>query len=274
LALEGARTFVDQMGRTVETKWPPERIVSLVPSQTELLFDLDLAQQIAGVTRYCVRPARAVADLPRVGGTKNVSLEKVLALSPDLIIGNKEENERENIEDLARHFPVWLSDITTLPDALAMIRALGEVTDRRPRADALAGEIATGFDRPRPNETIRVAYLIWRKPMMAVGGGTFIHDLLERCGFSNAFAHSRFGRYPEVTGADLSKADPDALLLSSEPFPFTTKHLAEFQAQCPRADVKLVDGEMFSWPGSRLTRSAAYLFDLAQTLSQSSKASQ
>lgn len=250
-------TFIDQMGRSLELDFPPRRIVSLVPSQTELLFDLGLGERVVGVTDYCTEPAAMPSHVERIGGTKRFRFDRIEALAPDLVIGNREENYREGIERLAARFPVWMSDILTLDDALAMIRAIGALCDRAETADAMAAAIATGFDGLRPPRRRRVAYFIWKKPWMVAGGGNFIDDVLARCGFVNVFADR--ARYPEVTLEDLAAHDPDCVLLSSEPFPFAAEHLEELRALLPRAAVQIVDAMPFSWYGSRLLRAPAEL---------------
>lgn len=248
----------DQMGRIVGSPYPPQRIISLVPSQTELLFDLGLGERVVGITKFCVHPEEWFRTKTRVGGTKKVDLERVRALQPDLIIGNKEENERADIEALQAEFPVWMSDVRDLEGALDMIRRVGELTGTGSNAEVMANEIAAGFARLAPvTEGRRVAYLIWRDPWMAAGSDTFVHDMLRRCGHTNAFA-DRSERYPEVSASRLAAADPDLILLSSEPYPFKEKHIAELNMVAPGTPVRLVDGEMYSWYGSRLLLAPAY----------------
>lgn len=250
-------TVTDQMGRRVAVPFPPQRIVSLVPSQTELLFDLGLGERVVGVTKFCMHPAEARQQATVIGGTKNFHFEQIEALKPDLIIGNKEENYQEGIEQLATTYPVWMSDISTLEDALDMIRRVGLITGRKAQADALAQQIGASLGQlPMPTELTRAAYFIWRKPYMVAASGTFIDDLLQRAGFRNVFG--QLSRYPEITAEQLQAAAPQQILLSSEPYPFGEKHLAEFQQLCPQATIRIVDGELFSWYGSRLLHTAAY----------------
>jgi ABC-type Fe3+-hydroxamate transport system substrate-binding protein len=256
--------FTDQMNRPVEMPvWPPRRIVSVVPSQTEMLFDWGLEGEVVGVTKFCVHPAEKTKTKSSVGGTKKLHLERIAALAPDLIVGNKEENERADMEWLFGRFPVWMSDIVLVDDALDMMERLGEAVGRPEAARETVSAIRSGFagfaaeagERPR-----RAAYLIWRKPYMAAAGGTFIHEMLRTAGFSNVFGD--LSRYPVVDLGMLAAADPEVVLLSSEPYPFAEKHFGEFRAACPRAEVRLVDGEMFSWYGTRLLRSADYFRSL------------
>jgi ABC-type Fe3+-hydroxamate transport system substrate-binding protein len=278
-------SFTDQIGRSIVLEHPPVRIISLVPSQTELLYALGLdtftppgAKSIAsviGITKFCVHPAAWFHNKPRIGGTKDINLEKIDALQPDLIIANKEENDRAQVETLAARYPVWVSDISTLADALEMIRAVGELVGRPTQAIELANEIQKKFDDlaaiQKPANTpeastrfSRTAYLIWRKPWMAAGGGTFIDDMLKRCGLVNIFGDRE--RYPIIDPAALHNACCDLILLSSEPYPFREKHLDEVRALVPGATVRLADGEFFSWYGSRLLRAPAYFRDLFREL--------
>ena len=239
----------------------PQRIVSLVPSQTELLYDLGLGDRVVGITKFCVHPEIWYHSKTRIGGTKTVNIPKVLALKPDFIIANREENDREQVEALAAHCPVWTTDVKTLDDALEMILSAGNLTGTTDKALEIIEKIKTGFEKLAEKKAqtapVSAAYLIWRKPYMAAGGDTFIHDMMSRAGFSNVFAGQN--RYPECPADVLAALQPQYVLLSSEPFPFSEKHIAEIREICPTAKVKIVDGEMFSWYGSRLVRAAEYL---------------
>lgn len=242
----------------------PKRIISVVPSQTELLVDLGLDDEVVGITKFCIHPAAKVKDKPLVGGTKTLNLDRIHALNPDLIIANKEENTRDQIEELQRHYPVHVTDVNTLPDALAMIREVGHLIGKSGEAERLARQIGASFCADFEEIGSTVAYFIWRKPYMVAANNTFIHSMLEIGGFRNAFAHQT--RYPEISRADLQAAQPDLIFLSSEPYPFTAKHLAELRAICPAARVELIDGELFSWYGSRLLQSSNYFMNLRSKL--------
>lgn len=269
------RIFTDQMGRKVEVNFPPQRIVSLVPSQTELLYDLGLTDEVVGQTLFCIHPETQHKTKPRVGGTKNFKLEKIAVLNPDLIIGNKEENDQKGIEELAKHFPVWMSDIQTLEDSMEMIRQIGVLLQKEQEAIMLVDRIQESFKKldvggwrldqtltsnvkqQIPNNKLQTAYFIWRNPWMVAGHDTFITDMLTRLGFENVFATER-SRYPEITGEMITNSNIDLILLSSEPYPFKQEHIDELQILCPKAKILLVDGELFSWYGSRLVHSANY----------------
>ncbi|MFM1876679.1 MAG: hypothetical protein RL266_2416 [Bacteroidota bacterium] len=250
--------LIDQLGRKVKTTWPLQRIVSLVPSQTELLFELGLEQRVVGITKFCVHPNEWFKNKTRVGGTKHIHFHTIRELDPDLIIANKEENNQEDIEALEKDFPVWVSDVNDLDSALEMIRSIAQITDSD--ASQLISEIDSGFDELKPlNSSKRVLYLIWKNPYMAAGSDTFITDMLQRCGFENVVSDSR---YPQLTDQQIVDLNPEVILLSSEPFPFKEKHINELQELLPNATILLVDGEMFSWYGSRLKFAHSYFQSL------------
>jgi ABC-type Fe3+-hydroxamate transport system substrate-binding protein len=247
---------IDQMGRQILAPVRALRIVSIVPSQTELLIDLGLSDRVVGITKFCVHPAELRREKTVVGGTKKINLDKVRALKPDLIIGNKEENEQSDIEALEKEFPVWMSDIYTLEDSFCFMEMLGELLDVE--TEPLIQNIQSEFKKlervVEKSDPKSVLYLIWNNPVMVAGGNTFIDDILKRLKMKNL---SPAERYPVVNLAE-QKTSPDLVLLSSEPYPFKEKHIFAFQEQFPNAKVMLVDGEMFSWYGSRLLKAPEY----------------
>ncbi len=251
--------FLDQMNRKVQIDFPPKRIVSLVPSQTELLFDLGLSKQLVGITKFCIHPEEVYRSKRRVGGTKTISLDVVKELQPDLIIANKEENQQEQIEELMQLYPVWISDISTFTEAMEMISLLGSITDKQSASLLLRQEIDLAWSKLKPRKKERIIYLIWQDPIMVAGLETFIDNILHLAGFQNLIKQTR---YPEMTLDDLQSLAPDRLFLSSEPYPFKEKHLKAFQRQLPHTKVQLVDGELFSWYGSRLKCVPPYLNSL------------
>ena len=262
------RTFRDQLHREVIIDFPPKRIISLVPSQTELLFDLGLNQEIVGLTKFCIHPAAQVKAKTTIGGTKNINLDSIRSLKPDLIIGNKEENQQHQIEELMQEFPVWMSDVNDLNGAKKAIEQIGELVDRAPEAAYLNHLINAGFNDLQTlalQHHIRrsAVYLIWRGPYMAAGKDTFIDHLMALNGIHNVITTPR---YPEIELADLTALRPDLILLSSEPYPFGEKHIQEIREVLPYTEVRLVDGEMFSWYGSRLVKSVQYFFQLQKEL--------
>ncbi len=262
------RTFVDQLHRTVTINYPPKRVVSIVPSQTELLFDLGLDEEVVGITKFCIHPIEKFATRTKVGGTKKLRIDQIRQLQPDLIIGNKEENTQQEIELLMEEFPVWMSDISNLEDAMATITQIGEIVNREPEAAYLNHLINAGFTDLQTlalskgiNQT--VAYLIWKDPYMFAGRHTFINDILRKIGLQNIITQNR---YPEITSEELKTLNCQLVFLSSEPYPFKEKHLEEIRVLLPEAKVMLVDGEMFSWYGSRLVKAVNYLFHLQDEL--------
>ena len=256
------------MGRQVHLVRTPKRIISLVPSQTELLFDLGLSDEIVGITKFCVHPEVQFRIKPRVGGTKKVNFDRVAELKPDLIIANKEENDREQIETLMNKYPVWISDVKHLEDALDMIRILGKLVGKTETADHLAQTIQQAFFKVSQANLspLKAAYFIWNEPMMVAGGDTFIDQMLKLAGYQNVFGG--IPRYPGIDIEDIQAASPQVILLSSEPFPFKEKHLTQFKQWLPNSVVHLVDGELFSWYGSRLLKSPSYFMNLRKTIDQ------
>ncbi len=265
------KTFVDQLNREVTLNYPPKRIVSIVPSQTELLFDLGLDDEVIGITKFCIHPIEKFASRTKVGGTKKLRIDQIRQLQPDLIIGNKEENTQQEIELLMEEFPVWMSDISNLDEAMQTITQIGELVNREPEAAYLNHLIQAGFTdlqtlALQKNINQRVAYLIWKDPYLFAGQATFIDDILRRIGLQNVITKSR---YPEITLQELEAANCQLVFLSSEPYPFKEKHIEEIKTAMPKAQVMLVDGEMFSWYGSRLVKAINYLFHLQDELKAS-----
>ncbi|HSC52321.1 MAG TPA: helical backbone metal receptor [Phnomibacter sp.] len=247
-----------------EMNAPAKRIVSLVPSLTETLQDLGLETETVGITKFCVHPDHWFNTKERIGGTKQVDIEKIKSLQPDFVIASKEENVQEQVEAIAQFCPVLLTDIVTLQDALDAIACIGRYTHKHMEAEKMVAGIQTAFSQLKGNGKKKAAYFMWRQPWMVAGGDTFIHHMMEAAGFENVFAFST--RYPQVTPEALEQLNPDYILLSSEPYPFSEKHKAEFEQVLPKAKLLLVDGEMFSWYGSRLLKSAAYFRTLNEII--------
>ncbi len=229
------------------------RIVSLVPSLTELLIDMGLKQQLVGRTRFCIKPADEVGDIPIMGGTKNPRLDKIYESAPDLVIANKEENRKEHIEELKNVTEVDVTDIASIEDALITIHELGLKLGTPGRAKQLINKINSALDQRPEEPSQRAAYFIWKDPYMTVGRNTYIHSVMEHWNLVNVFGD--LSRYPKVTFGDIQARQPELLLLSSEPFPFKEKHLSAFENAFPDARILLVDGEWFSWYGSRMASS-------------------
>ena len=262
--------LIDQLKRNIVLTSIPQRIISLVPSQTELLFDLGLDDEIVGITKFCIHPDSLYRKKTRVGGTKQIDFEKIVQLNPEVIICNKEENDMVQVNELMHRFSVWVSDVRNLDDALEMIQQIGNLVGKEERAYALQQNIRRQFNlfNPYPpfekSHPLNTAYFIWKNPLMSVGADTFIHDMLSRCGLKNAFMAKT--RYPEITMQELSHLSPDVILLSSEPFPFKEKHLADFKRVCPESKILLADGEFFSWYGSRLLKAPDYFRSLVKQI--------
>jgi len=254
-------TRTDASGTALALPRPPRRIVSLIPSVTETLCHLGLAEALVGVTAYCVEPRDVVRGKTRIGGEKDPDLQAIRALAPDLVVANVEENVREHVETLrAWGIAVWVTYPRTVAQGLAMIRELGEVTGTTAQAEAILAELEPLHARVRAATARRppvpVFYPIWRQPWMTIGRDTYIHDLLAVCGAANVFA-DRPARYPTVTLDEMAARRPAVIVLPDEPFRFRRAHLADF---APFADVPavrdgrihLVDGKPFSWHGPRV----------------------
>ncbi|MDQ6903462.1 MAG: helical backbone metal receptor [Bacteroidota bacterium] len=256
--------FIDQQNISSSKKY--SAIISLVPSQTELLYDLGLENEVIGITKFCVHPEKWFKNKTRIGGTKKLNINKIKGLYPDLIIGNKEENVKEEVEELAMHYDVLVTDVNNLADALGMIKAIGKLTGRTAEAFSLSDKIELKFQELihdiSNKRKIKSAYLIWKEPYMAAGGNTFINDMMGYCGLVNIFTN--VDRYPQINIDNLQTCE--LILLSSEPYPFKEKHVRELQQQIPGSKIILADGEMFSWYGSRLLLAADYFKLLFQKI--------
>jgi ABC-type Fe3+-hydroxamate transport system substrate-binding protein len=260
--------LTDASGVALELAQPPRRIVSLVPSITETLCALGLADALVGVTVYCVAPREIVRGKARIGGEKDPDLDAIRALQPDLVVANVEENVREHVETLRGWgIPVWVTYPRTVVEGLAMIRTLGEVTGTAARAEAVLADLEPLHARVRAASARRrpvpVFYPIWRQPWMTISADTYIHDLLAVCGAINVFG-DRPTRYPQVTLDEMAARRPEVIVLPDEPFRFRRAHVEDF---APYTDVPavrarrihLVDGKPFSWHGPRLAEALCTL---------------
>jgi ABC-type Fe3+-hydroxamate transport system substrate-binding protein len=259
---------IDQIGHRLELPSEVRTIVSTVPSQTEWLFDLGLGERVVGVTKFCIHPLEACRSKMQIGGTKQLKLDVIRQLKPDLIIANKEENTASDIEALQQQHAVWTSDIVRLQDSYEMMTQLGSVLQCKERAETMVSDIQEGFRSLPWRKPVRALYLIWNDPWMTVGSSTFIHHMMEAAGFSNAADQLSDPRYPIVSAQDVMDLQPEVILLSSEPFPFDERHRKQFEAQFPDIRTQLVDGEIFSWYGSRMKRAPSYFKQIHQFVFQ------
>lgn len=263
------KSYTDQIGNTINLTISPQRIISLVPSQTELLFDLGLENSIVGITKFCVHPYHFKSTKKIIGGTKKVHYEKIRLLQPDIIIANKEENTKEIIEELQKIAPVWTSDIITLEHNKAMISEFGKIFNSRTEAENMNRKIdfaLSDFMRFVANKPIKkVAYFIWKNPYMVAGSDNFINEMLSLNRFQNIYANK--SRYPEIELKKIRlEGDPDLVFLSSEPYPFKEEDAFEIGRFTHHAKTVFVDGEMFSWYGSRILKAFEYFKKLHQRL--------
>jgi len=249
--------FQDQLNRSFELNAAPTRIISLVPSQTELLVDLGLEKELLGITHYCVHPSRLKEEKTSLGGTKKVNLRKVRELRPDIILCNKEENTKEMVEQLNEIAPVHCSNVATLEDNSELIEMYGDIFQKEKAASTLNLNINKARldleERVQGSKIRRIAYFIWDNPFMVAGKGTFINEMLNLNKMHNVITQER---YPEVSLEDLGFLTIEEILLSSEPYPFGEEHKKTFSGISEK--VTLVDGEYFSWYGSRVLKALEY----------------
>ena len=258
--------IVDQIGRTISFTETPKSIISTVPSITELLSDIGLDDQIVGITKFCIHPESIFRSKERIGGTKTLKVDRILALDPDLVVANKEENTKDQIEKLSEHLNVYVSEVKNTYTNLEMINALGKIFNKRDDCQSLCMQIESNQNRLLNLKfpPLKAIYLIWQNPIMSVGGDTFIHHMMKTAGFENIL--NQFQRYPSLKPEQLKTFNPEILLLSSEPFPFSEKHIQYFRDLLPNTRVELVDGSFFSWYGSRLAKAFEYFIKLRKSI--------
>ncbi len=260
----------DQLNRDIQLDKIPQKIVSLVPSQTELLSYLGLEDKIVGVTKFCVYPSRLRKEKKVVGGTKTVQFDTIRDLNPDIILCNKEENTQEMVRELQKIAPVHVSEINNFEDSLELIAMYGELFQCVEKSAELIVNLKSEkekFQAQIPEKGLKVAYLIWKNPWMAAGGNTFINSMLKLNGLKNVF-ESNTDRYPQTTLRKLKLLKPDLILLSSEPYPFKRIHVQEIKEVC-NVPILQVNGEFFSWYGSRSLPAFGYFEDFQKQLSKS-----
>lgn len=232
---------------------PQQKIISLVPSLTELLIDLGLEESIAGRTRFCIHPKEKIQKIPIIGGTKNPDIDKIEEIQPTLVIANLEENQKEDVEELQQFTDVMVTDISTVEEALFTIYEIGKKCGALEKAEKLIADIQTELNFIPDEPPMSAAYLIWRSPWMTAGGDTYIHSVMEHWNLQNVFSDQN--RYPKITLDQIHAKRPELVLLSSEPYPFKEKHIPEIAAVCKKANIMLINGEWFSWYGSRMLQS-------------------
>lgn len=258
--------FKDQLNRPVSLNRVPKRIVSLVPSQTELLVDLGLEELIIGITKFCVHPGYLRTSKTIVGGTKKVNLQKIVDLQPDIVLCNKEENTEAIIESLVDIAPIHISDIYHLQDCYELIQMYGDIFKVKSKASWVIASIESERNQFRKKLKQKtkpvVAYFIWKNPWMIAASHTFISCMIVEAGFVNGFKNDN--RYPEIELNQNTFKEIDRIFLSSEPFPFKPEHIDELKIQFPDISIEIVDGELFSWYGSRLKKSFKYFDTLHQ----------
>lgn len=260
----------DQLGNVHQFREKPRRVVSLVPSLTELLVDLDLEKELVGITKFCVHPGYLREQKAIIGGTKNVHSAKVGELNPDFILVSKEENTRRTAAQLPKDVPVYVSDIANLKDLKKVVSDLGIIFGVEQKANDLNREIDALEKSLQKLVVTRQTciYLIWKDPYMAAGIDTFINEMLKLTGCENAL--EKWGedgkRYPTITVEQMIELNPERIFLSSEPFPFTEEHVTELADKLP-SKIRVIDGEAFSWYGTGVLRQREYLETFVQEVS-------
>jgi ABC-type Fe3+-hydroxamate transport system substrate-binding protein len=265
ITFTGMQTFRDQMGRHIDLLQRPGKVISIVPSQSELLWDLGLKDELVGITKFCIHPAEMFRSVERMGGTKNLDIDKIRMMKPDLIIGNKEENDKEQIEILQKEFPVWMSDVYNFENAFEMISSIGAIFGKQMESTAIISQMRTQLKGVKGIiGGKKVAYFIWNDPYMLAAENTFIDHVLQYLGFENVA--SSLERYPELGHDELRELNPEICFLSSEPFPFKEKHKNGLQRILPESKILIVDGEMFSWYGTRMLKIPGYAMQLKKEI--------
>jgi len=235
------------------------KVISLVPSITEALFDLGLTEnEIIGRTKFCIHPSEGVKNVPVIGGTKNINIDKIKALHPDWILANKEENVKEQVESLMNDYKVIVTNVENIEDNYYLLKTLGKLFNKEEKAQCFNLKIYDVLNETKINSNIKVAYLIWKNPYMTIGSDTFIDKILGEIGFENIFKDRK--RYPVIETEDL--ADAELIMLSSEPFPFKEKHIEELKIVYPDKKIMIVDGEAFSWYGTHIAKCGSYFKEL------------
>ncbi len=255
-------TYSDQLNNKIILDKIPRKIVSLVPSQSELLFDLGLSERICGVTKFCILPKDKVRSKIKIGGTKNLNIELIKSINPDLIIAGKEENDKEQIMQLKRYFPVWVSNVTNFESALDMIREISFITGEEFAGNKIINYIQKQYNKFENNnfKKHKALYFIWRKPYMVAGGDTFIGDMMEKAYFLNEA--KQLNRYPAINSDNINDFNPEIILLCDEPYRFGDKHKIEFKKMYPKTQVLLTNGQYFGWYGSRMKYAFKYFKEL------------
>lgn len=261
--------YIDQLEREIIINSKPQRIISLVPSLTELIVDLGLEKKIVGITQFCKHPYHLKSTKTIVGGTKKVDFEIIKQLKPDFILCAKEENTTEMVADLEKIAPVFVADVKSIQESITLIEILGKILHCQTVSENLILKINfhltdfKNFTKYLPRK--KVAYFIWENPWMVAGGDCYINDLLKLNNFINVYEEN--GRYPEIVIENIRKdGNPKLILLPTEPFPFKDDHAFEIGRHSNHAKTVFVEGEMFSWYGSRLLKAIPYFKKMHEVL--------
>jgi ABC-type Fe3+-hydroxamate transport system substrate-binding protein len=251
---------MDARGVSLELESPPRRVVSLVPSLTESLFELGFGDRVVGMTEYCIFPQRV--DVTRVGGTKTPNIDHIRSLEPDLVFMNLEENLPKHAREIETFAPLHVSEPKSVRDVVGLIRSLGAIFERRGNSEAFASMLEREM-AVTPVKSFTFACPIWKKPWMWCGGDTYVSDLISTAGGTNLLAHET--RYPKKDLTDVLAHDPDVILLPDEPFAFTKDDARELLERGARGAAGPFEGHLVTWHGTRTLRGLRFLRELAGT---------
>jgi ABC-type Fe3+-hydroxamate transport system substrate-binding protein len=253
----------DQLNRTIEIPANPKKIISLVPSITEFLFDLNLENNIYGRTKFCIHPEEQVKKVPVLGGVMGLNYHEIEKIDPEIIFASKEENAKGEIMELSNEFPVWVSDVHNLSDALSMIQSIGSICKKEKKAQSIIHQIEVEFKTLDhiPEDIVKAVYLIWKNPFYTINKETFAHDMLRKFGVENVFA-SKKESYPIIDEKEIREKKPDYIFLPSEPYNFKDQDVDALRKSFPKVEIRRVDGEYFTWYGSHLLRAPSYFKQL------------
>lgn len=256
--------WIDQVNNPIFLSDTPKTLISGTPSLTETFIHCCPPHSVLARTKFCTHPRKIVTSIPKIGGTKHLHINRIIDLNPDIVILNKEENTYEDYLKISKYIPVYVSDIVDTHSLICFLNDMADIFKLNSFSN-LCFEINRNRSATRAYEDKkRVAYLIWSNPYMTVGGDTFINHMLEEAGFINIFRY--INRYPEVTWNEILGHHPDFIFLSSEPFPFSQKHIDKLDVNYNTDQIKIVDGEMFSWYGIRNLKAYEYFKKLHKSL--------
>lgn len=266
-------TFFDDLGNELTFEKTPKRIISLVPSLTETLYDLNLEENILGITKSCTHPVHFKHTKTIIGDVKDVEIEKIKDLQPHIVFCNKGENSLETIKKLQEFTQVYVTVVKTIDDSIRLVEKLGLILNRRVDAKLINHKINLKLEDftqfIKEYDVKKAGYFIGYNPWVAAGDNTFINALLALNKFENIYTNKE-DMYPIIEAKKIRlEGDPDFVFFPSHPFAFNDKHIFEMGRFTHHASAVYVDGQMFSWFGSRLIKSFDYFKSLRERITLS-----